>query len=159
MKKLAAMVLAVVLCFSVAGCASGVSQADYDAVVAERDQLKKELEEADRICEFKTKLAKYEAKVNAEYEHTLFFIYVVEKISGVPFSANKELEETYNGVKSAISISQNMLDISNKEENKKYDLGDVLNGESEKLVDTTYESWENVFEKVITAEKALMQQN
>ncbi|KUJ24735.1 hypothetical protein AR437_12975 [Christensenella hongkongensis] len=44
MKKVLIVVMCVVLIVSVVGCSSGIAQEDFDAVTAERDQLKTDLE-------------------------------------------------------------------------------------------------------------------
>lgn len=45
MKKFFSLALAAMMAASLVGCSSGVSQEEYDAVVAERDALKEQLEE------------------------------------------------------------------------------------------------------------------
>lgn len=49
MKKIACFLLVVVILLSLIGCSSGISQEDYDKVVAELTALKKELQKKDEV--------------------------------------------------------------------------------------------------------------
>lgn len=91
---------AVMLC----GCgSSGVSQEEYDKVVAERDELQNEYNNLEKVIEVKTKTAEYTAKIDAEYEHALFILTVLEKASGANAQEAKgSLEETHSNAEKTI---------------------------------------------------------
>ncbi len=140
---------AVMLC----GCgSSGVSQEEYDKVVAERDELQNEYNNLEKVIEVKTKTAEYTAKIDAEYEHALFILTVLEKASGANAQEAKgSLEETHSNAEKTIEAVASL-----------FETADSLAGMSTETLESTmdsldkiYNAWEIAYGKVAELEEII----
>lgn len=147
------IVLSAVCLVALGGCgSSGVSQEEYDKVVAERDELKNEYDSLGKMIELKAKAAEYTATINAEYEHAKFVFTVAEKASG--FSAT----ESINLLNETHTNTVNTIDESCKLFEKVDSLTDVSSdtlSSTIESIDKVYEAWEDAYNMVLEFEKIL----
>lgn len=149
-KKLIVMMLAV--CVLAGGC-GGVSKGKYNAVADERDKLKTENQNLEKAVELREKIAGYQARIESEYEHAEFVIYVAGKVS------NGETEESAEAIGEAKDSAINALEVSKKIFNEASGLadisGDTLKSTSEG-VDEIYEAWGGSYGVIKDIERHLM---
>lgn len=149
MKKIIAVLLmmAVLLC----GCGSSeISQEEYDKVVAERDELKKDNENLKKIADLKSKVAKYQSRIDSEYEHAKFVLYVSGKVSGTEVTEYvEEIDDLHSRVNDSISAANSLFE--NLSDLTDYDL-DAYDTTVE-TVDEMYESWEGFYSTILELEK------
>jgi hypothetical protein len=146
------LTLMLTMCLVLAGC-GGVPHDEYDKVVTERDELKKENDNMQKVLELNTKVAECKAKIEAEYEHAKFTILVTEKASG------QSTEEAMQSVDDLYNTSINTL-------NATIDTWDTIDSLTEiddetynsaiQTVDTVDETWEKTYESVISIEEMMV---
>lgn len=148
MKQIITILLMMIL---LGGCGnSGVSQEEYDKVIAERDELQNEYSNLEKVIELKTKTAEYTAKIDAEYEHALFTLTVLEKASGTNAQEAKgSLEETHSNAEKTIEAVTSL-----------FETADSLTGMSTETLESTmdsldkiYSAWEVAYGKVAELEE------
>lgn len=148
-KKL--MILAIACATVLGGCgSSGVSQEEYDKVVAERDELQSEYNNLEKVVELKTKTAEYTARIDAEYKHALFTITVLEKASGVNAQEAKDsLEETHSNAEKTIETVTGLFETADS-------LVEMSTETLESTMDSLdkiYNAWEVAYGKVAELEE------
>lgn len=151
MKKLMIAILSFVILLS--GCGNtGISKEEYDKVVAERDVLKAESENAKKVLELCTLANGYSEKIKAEYEHAVFVFFVSEKVSdtdsGEAEQAIKELRDvSLNTIDSVIRTYETTGSLTEMDENS-YDA-------AMKAIDAANEEWDKAYSAVMDVEKMI----
>lgn len=146
--KWLAMIL-MIIAVAIGGCSS-VSKEDYDSVCKERDELKSENENAKKVLELNKNALQCKAKIEAEYEHSVFVLYVVERLSGIDVS---EHEKSISELKDASITGLNvMIEL--------YDSVDSVTEISDEVYDSAIETikevdgnWEKTYETVMNLEE------
>ena len=145
MKKIIAVLLmmAVLVC----GCgSSGISQEEYDKVVAERDELQKDNENLKKIADLKSKVAEYQSRIDSEYEHAKFVLYVSGKVSGTEVTEYvEEIDDLHSRVNDSISAANSLFE--NLSDLTDYNL-DAYDTTVE-TVDEMYESWAGFYSTIL----------
>lgn len=143
----------IIMCLVLAGCGAGnggVSQEEYDKVVAERDELQKENESLIKISDLKAKVAEYQSKIDSEYEHAEFVLYVLGKASETDVAEYvSEMDELHSKAVDSIGAVNSLFEsLSNLTD---YDL--TTYDATVKPVDEIYESWENFYSSILELKK------
>lgn len=146
----------VALCFMICGCGNSISQSEYNAVIEERDELQKQLDELqsekDKMQkweEVKLKAVEYQTKVDYEYSHAMFVLYVVKKATNTDTSeAENSLKEGYEAVNKAFDVKDIAEQYSDSE--------DVISSTND-MLDTVYDSWSKFYDTIEVMEDNLMQ--
>lgn len=150
-KKLIAMLI--VSCVLASGCGTGVSQDEYTAVVEERDKLKEENERLKEVIDLRSKIAEYQARIDAEYEHAKLVIYVAGKVS------DNEIETTTEEVKGLRDDAINSIEAVKRifnDADSLMDISDDIRETTSESIDGIYESWGDFYSKIKDVEKYLM---
>lgn len=149
-KKIIVIILAV--CVLAGGC-GGVSKEEYNAVANERDKLKTKNENLEEAVELREKIAGYQAKIDAEYEHAKFVIYVAGKVSdGKTEEATEVINEARDSAINAIEASKNIF----SEASGLMDINEDTLKTTSESADGIYEAWGDSYEKIKDIEKHLM---
>lgn len=150
-KKLIAMLI--VSCVLASGCGTGVSQDEYTAVAEERDKLKEENERLKEVIDLRSKIAEYQARIDAEYEHAKLVIYVAGKVS------DNEIETTTEEVKGLRDDAINSIEAAKRifnDVDSLMDISDDIRETTSESIDGIYESWGDFYSKIKDVEKYLM---
>mgnify|MGYP001076753100 CR=1 FL=1 len=149
-KKLIAMLI--VSCVLASGCGTGVSQDEYTAVVEERDKLKEENEKLKELIDLRSKIAEYQARIDAEYEHAKLVIYVAGKVS------DNEIETTTEEMKGLRDDAINSIETVKRTFNdldSLMDISDDIRETTSESIDGIYESWGDFYSNIKDVEKYL----
>lgn len=144
------------MCLCLAGC-SGISQDEYDSVISERDSLKTENENLKKIQETELKAIEYKTTIELEYEHDVFVINLIGKMTGTDVSEYVNgIEECYKTVQTFFEVSSFYNDLITNPDSAKYDSysEDVANTFADEL-ENVYNSWNDVHTIVEDLEKSL----
>lgn len=108
MKGKLKVILLVISCLLLYGCGNtGVSQEEYDKVVAERDNYKKKFENIENSITINEKLVEYDVSVKKDYEkiQIMFDLYEAFHMDGVSV-LRSEIDKTYKAVSGTISSAK-----------------------------------------------------
>ena len=145
-------VLILGMCLLLTGCSSGVSQDEYDKVVAERDNLKKENDNMQKALELNTKAAECKAKIEAEYEHANFTIFVTEKVSGTNAEEVKQsIDDLYD---TSIKTLNTTIDTWDAVDSLA-EMNDEVYDSALQTINTVDETWEKTYDSVISIEEMI----
>lgn len=150
-KKIIVLVLCVFFAFSFIACGSSVSQNEYDSIIEERDSLQTQLDNAENQIKFETTYAKLSAKLDEEYNHAKFVLYIAEAASDANAGeATASLDEMYDETKNALDVAyeagSGVTDIVSDE--------DVYNTSTEGL-QSIFDSWSNFYKTISNIENML----
>ncbi len=155
-----------VCCLFLGGCGTGITQEEYDAVVAQRDAAIEERDEAiaekdeleteignlNNVAELNEKVVEYQARIEEQYKHAKFILYVAGLVAGEDTeSYQEELDGLYQTASGSIDAVKTTYESANALEGVELDTADV--GES---IDKMWASWQNFYEVVLTMESLLM---
>ena len=155
-----------VCCLFLGGCGTGITQEEYDAVVAQRDAAIEERDEAiaekdeleteignlNNVAELNEKVVEYQARIEEQYKHAKFILYVAGLVAGEDTeSYQEELDGLYQTASGSIDAVKTTYESANALEGVELDTADV--GES---IDKMWASWQNFYEVVPTMESLLM---
>lgn len=148
MKKILLVLLS---CLFLSGCGNAVSQEEYDAVVAERDELKKEVENIDSVLDISKKSTELKARIEEQCKHAEFVLAVSGKVSGVDISeAEKTVKELYDSSVLMIDVVLKTYSDLGSYSELDQDIYDATVG----TIETVEESWEKTYQEVLNLEKA-----
>ena len=147
MKKTILLLLA--CCFVLSGCGEPtVPQEEYDSVVAERDELESRIESLENAIELCEKAAEYQARMEEQYKHAKFVLFVMGEIAGIDTSdLALKTEDLYRSTTDSIGTVKNV-----------YENIDALEGADELIDDTTqaiddlWEAWSGFYDTVLNME-------
>lgn len=150
-KKLATLMI--VACVLASGCGNGVSQDEYNAVVEERDKLKIDIEKSEKVAELRAKIAEYQARIDAEYEHAKFVIYVAGNVSGNDIKeSTNDAEELRDKAMDSMSSAKSMLESLNS----KIDVDEDMIETTQESIDGMFKAWEDYYTGIVKMEKYIM---
>lgn len=154
-----------VCCLFLGGCGAGITQEEYDEVVAQRDaaieerdeaiaekdELGTEIENLNNVVELNEKVVEYQARIEEQYKHAKFILYVTGLVAGEDTeSSQEELDDLYQTVSGSIDAVKTAYESANALGGAEQDIADV--GES---IDKMWESWQNFYEVVLAMESFL----
>lgn len=148
MKKILVVLLS---CLFLTACGNAVSQEEYDAVVKERDELKKEVENIDSALDISKKSTELKARIEEQYKHAEFVLAVSGKVSGVDVSeAEKTVKELYDS--SVLMLDVVLKSYSELTSYTEFDK-DVYDS-AISTIETVEKSWGETYQQVVNLEKA-----
>lgn len=142
-RKFLIVLLAMII---LSGCSSsGVSQEEYDEVVAENEILSNKIE-------LESKVAEFQARIEEQYEHAKFVIYIGGIVAEMDDeSALSALESSYDVAKNDIDSIKNILDTAIELNVDGVDMNEYI-----AQIDTIYDTWREYYEMVLEVEGHLM---
>lgn len=144
--------LTVAFLLTACGGSSGVSQEEYDAVVAERDKLQEENDILENKLEISVKVAEYKATINAQYEHIKLLYYIGELLSGDEIDGISEVEEVKEKALKSIDAVEETFDfVGNLTE-----LEDEVYEQTKKSLEDIYGEWNKIYDAAMEAEDVLL---
>lgn len=145
------LLIAIVASILMTGCGSGVTKEQYDAVVAERDELQSELDGIQGLYEAKIKIAEYRKEIECQYEHMDFVLFIVER------TTDTDQSEVKNSIKSAHDEAIKYLDVQetliDNEILSDYISADTLETLNDGL-QTIHDAWKPMYDNVMTIQSA-----
>ena len=148
MKKLMLIVLCALL---LTGCSSGVSQEEYESVVDENNSLESEIQALSNSKELEVKIAEYQARIEEQYSHANFVMYVAGQISDTNASeAISGFDDLYTTTSNTINAIKEVISTVN-ELDSSIDINEYISE-----IDDIYSSWKNAYDTIIEMENYLM---
>ena len=128
-------------------CGSGVDQNEYARVVAERDELKDTLSQADKQKALDLKLAEYNADADSDYRSVTEFNSFLTTLTGYDLSeAQSNVDSTYNSFKEQLKSYENADDID-AAITKTEELSTIWN----EAIETSYTNYANIAQNLKSA--------